>query len=122
MEEGFWDQYGDVVGAVITLAITFLIAYLVDRFVLARAARAADLSAGQAQAVGAQRAQQFAGQVGGKAVTGTSVAVDRSEVQVRVEVTGTALAIVPAFTLTVRGQAVSPVERFVPAGAPGAAP
>ena len=55
MEEGFWDQYGDVVGAVITLAITFLIAYLVDRFVLARAARAA---ATRVADVGAARAAQ----------------------------------------------------------------
>lgn len=79
----------------------------------ARAAREADLSVTDAQAVGAQRAQQFAAGVGGKAVSGTTVTVDRNEVAVRVEVAGTALAIVPAFSVQVRGHAVSPVERFV---------
>lgn len=79
----------------------------------ARAAREADLSVTDAQAVGEQRAQQFAAGVGGNAVRGTTVRVDRSQVAVRVDVAGTALAIVPAFSVRVRGHAVSPVERFV---------
>ena len=41
-DQSFWQQNEDVIGAVITLAITFLVAYVVDRFVLARAGRVAD--------------------------------------------------------------------------------
>ena len=81
----------------------------------ARAARAADLTDEQAQNVGTQQAQQFAGSVGGRAVAGTSVVVCRAGEQVRVQVTGQALAILPAFSITVHGQAVSPVEHFVAA-------
>jgi small-conductance mechanosensitive channel len=42
VEQSFWQEYEDVIGAVITVAITFLIAYVVDRLVLARAGRVAD--------------------------------------------------------------------------------
>ena len=35
-DQSFWQQNEDVIGAVITLAVTFLVAYVVDRFVLAR--------------------------------------------------------------------------------------
>jgi small-conductance mechanosensitive channel len=41
-DQSFWQQNEDVIGAVITLAVTFLVAYVVDRFVLARAGRVAD--------------------------------------------------------------------------------
>jgi len=41
-DQTFWQEYGDVIGAAITLAITFAVAYVVDRFVLARAGRVAD--------------------------------------------------------------------------------
>ena len=41
-DQTFWEQYDDVIGAAITLAITLAIAYVVDRFVLARAGRVAD--------------------------------------------------------------------------------
>ena len=40
-DQTFWQEYQDVVGAAITLAITFAVAYLVDRFVIGRGARAA---------------------------------------------------------------------------------
>ena len=52
MEETFWQQNEDVIGAAITLAVTFLIAYLVDRFVLAKATGVA----GKVGDIGAQRA------------------------------------------------------------------
>jgi len=42
VEQTFWQEYDDVIGAAITLAVTFAIAYLVDRLVLARAGRVAD--------------------------------------------------------------------------------
>ena len=42
MEQSFWQEYDDVIGAVITVAVTFLVAYVVDRLVLARAGRVAD--------------------------------------------------------------------------------
>lgn len=42
MEQSFWQEYEDVIGAVITVAITFAIAYVVDRLVLARAGNVAD--------------------------------------------------------------------------------
>ena len=35
-DQTFWQEYEDVIGAAITLAITFIVAYIVDRFVLAR--------------------------------------------------------------------------------------
>lgn len=54
MEETFWQQYEDVIGAAITLAVTFLVAYLVDRFVLAKATGVA----GKVGDMGAQRATQ----------------------------------------------------------------
>ena len=41
-DQTFWQEYENVIGAAITLAITFAIAYVVDRFVLARAGRVAD--------------------------------------------------------------------------------
>jgi small-conductance mechanosensitive channel len=41
-DQSFWQEYENVIGAAITLAITFLIAYVVDRFVLARAGHVAD--------------------------------------------------------------------------------
>lgn len=41
MQAGFWEGNADWVGAAITIAIAVLIAYLVDRVVLARGARAA---------------------------------------------------------------------------------
>jgi small-conductance mechanosensitive channel len=41
-DQSFWQQNEDVIGAAITLAITFIVAYVVDRFVLARAGRVAD--------------------------------------------------------------------------------
>lgn len=42
MEQSFWQEYQDVIGAAITVAVTFAIAYVVDRLVLARAGRVAD--------------------------------------------------------------------------------
>src|SRR5215207_10993506 len=41
-DQTFFQEYDDVIGAAITLAVTFLVAYVVDRFVLARAGRVAD--------------------------------------------------------------------------------
>lgn len=41
MDEGFWQQYGDVIGAAVTLAIAFAIAIVVDRYVIGRAGRVA---------------------------------------------------------------------------------
>ena len=41
-DQTFWQEYEDVIGAAITLTVTILIAYVVDRFVLARAGRVAD--------------------------------------------------------------------------------
>jgi small-conductance mechanosensitive channel len=41
-DQTFWQEYDDVIGAAITLAITFVVAYVVDRFVLAHAGRMAD--------------------------------------------------------------------------------
>lgn len=78
----------------------------------ARAARTVDLDAGQAQAAGAQRATDFTATLGGNMVHDTTVTVSRGPEQVSVVVTGNALAILPGFTLAVRGTSVSPVERF----------
>lgn len=78
----------------------------------ARAARTVDLDAGQAQAAGAQRATDFTAMLGGNMVHDTTVTVNRGPEQVRVVVTGNALAILPGFKLAVRGTSVSPVERF----------
>ncbi len=78
----------------------------------ARAARTVDLDAGQAQAAGAQRATDFTAMLGGNMVHDTTVMVNRGPEQVRVVVTGNALAILPGFKLAVRGTSVSPVERF----------
>jgi small-conductance mechanosensitive channel len=41
-DQSFWKEYDDVIGAAITLAVTFVVAYVVDRFVLAHAGRVAD--------------------------------------------------------------------------------
>lgn len=41
MEQSFWDSNGDWISAVITLLIAFAIAFVVDRFVIARATRVA---------------------------------------------------------------------------------
>lgn len=41
-DQTFWQEYEDLIGAAITLAITFVVAYVVDRFVLARAGHVAD--------------------------------------------------------------------------------
>jgi small-conductance mechanosensitive channel len=41
-DQTFWQEYEDVIGAAVTLGITIVIAYIVDRFVLARAGRVAD--------------------------------------------------------------------------------
>ena len=41
MEAGFWGENSDVIGAVLTVTVAVLVAYVVDRFVLARTARAA---------------------------------------------------------------------------------
>lgn len=54
MEQSFWQEYDDVIGAAITLAITFLIAYIVDRIVLTRAGRVA----GRVRDSGVSRAAQ----------------------------------------------------------------
>jgi len=78
----------------------------------ARAARVADLTAGQAQAAGVQRATDFAGLLGGNTLQATSVSVTRGADQVTVTVNGTALAILPGMKLAVTGNSVSPVERF----------
>lgn len=78
----------------------------------ARAARTVDLDAEQAQAAGAQRATDFTAMLGGNMVHDTTVMVNRGPEQVRVVVTGNALAILPGFKLAVRGTSVSPVERF----------
>ena len=49
MEETFWDSNGDWISALITLVIAFAIAFVVDRFVLARAEKAtADSTASRA--------------------------------------------------------------------------
>jgi small-conductance mechanosensitive channel len=37
MEESFWQQHGDEISAAITVALTFIVAFTVDRLVLARA-------------------------------------------------------------------------------------
>jgi len=42
MEESFWEQNGDVITAAITLVVAIVFAFLVDRFVLARARHVAD--------------------------------------------------------------------------------
>ena len=78
----------------------------------ARAARAVDLDAGQAQAAGVQRAEQFAATLGDRALRTITVQVDRGPEQVQVQVRGRALGIVPGVRLTVTGRSVSPVERF----------
>lgn len=41
MEESFWQQYDNVIGAAITLLVAFAIAYVVDRYVIGRAGRVA---------------------------------------------------------------------------------
>ena len=41
MEESFFQQNDDVIGAVVTLAVTFAIAFLVDRFIIGRGGRVA---------------------------------------------------------------------------------
>jgi small-conductance mechanosensitive channel len=42
MEESFWEQNGDVITAGITLAVAVVVAFMVDRFVLARARHVAE--------------------------------------------------------------------------------
>lgn len=54
MEQSFWQEYEDVIGAAITLLVTFAIAYVVDRMVLARAGRVA----GRVTEAGVSRAAQ----------------------------------------------------------------
>ncbi len=78
----------------------------------ARAARGADLDAGQAQAAGTRRAGDFAALLGGNTLQRPAVTVNRGAEQVTVVVTGTALGVLPGFQLTVTGRSVSPVERF----------
>ena len=78
----------------------------------ARAARAVDLDAGQAQAAGTRRAADFAALLGGNTLRSPAVAVDRGAEQVTVVVSGTALGVLPGFQLKVTGRSVSPVERF----------
>ncbi len=78
----------------------------------ARAARVADLDAGQAQAAGTRRAGDFAALLGGNTLQSPAVAVDRDPQLVTVVVTGTALGILPGFELAVTGRSISPVERF----------
>ena len=78
----------------------------------ARAARAVDFDAGQAQAAGTRRAADFAALLGGNTLQSPAVAVDRGAEQVTVVVTGTALGVLPGFQLKVTGRSVSPVERF----------
>ena len=41
MEESFWQSNGDWISALITLAVAFAVAFVVDRFVIARATRVA---------------------------------------------------------------------------------
>jgi small-conductance mechanosensitive channel len=41
VQESFWDSNGDWISALITLLVTFTIAFVVDRFVIARATRVA---------------------------------------------------------------------------------
>jgi len=41
VEETFWDSNGDWISALVTLAIAFAVAFIVDRFVIARATRVA---------------------------------------------------------------------------------
>ena len=52
MEQTFWQEYEDVIGAVVTVALTFALAYFVDRLVLARAGTVA----GRVSEAGASRA------------------------------------------------------------------
>jgi small-conductance mechanosensitive channel len=42
MEQSFWEQNGDVITAAITVVVAIVVAFLVDRFVLARARHVAD--------------------------------------------------------------------------------
>jgi small-conductance mechanosensitive channel len=42
MEESFWEQNGDVITAAITIAVAVVVAFMVDRYVLARARHVAD--------------------------------------------------------------------------------
>jgi Flp pilus assembly protein TadG len=80
----------------------------------ARAARVADLSVGEAQNAGAERAARFAAGLGGRAVTGTAVHVRRSQTQVTVLVTGHAMSLLPWGGPAVSGTSTAPVDRWSP--------
>ncbi len=54
MEETFWQRNDDLIGAIITISLTFAFAYLIDRFVIARAGRLA----GQVTDAGVSRGTQ----------------------------------------------------------------
>src|SRR5436190_23995659 len=48
MSQTFWQQHGDEISALITVAVAFAIAFAVDRLVIARASRVASRFSGRA--------------------------------------------------------------------------
>ena len=81
-------------------------------------ARAARLQGGTA-AAGQTEAQTFLAQLGGHVVREPSVIAQRDARVVRVEVEGTAEAVIPFLRLPVRAVSTGPVEAFTPPTGPG---
>ena len=81
-------------------------------------ARAARLQGGTASA-GQTQAQTFLAQLGGHVVEGPSVVAQRDARTARVEVDGTAEAVIPFVHLPVRAVSAGPVEAFTTPAGPG---
>ena len=74
-------------------------------------ARAARLEGGT-QAAGVARAEQFLASLGPEIVAGPRVRVQRDDERARVEITATALPVVPGLRLPIRAVSEGRVERF----------
>lgn len=130
MVRAVWaDQRGAVaVQLVVLVPVLLLILLTIVQFALvqhahhiAQSAAARALAAARAQngtpADGDARARQILAAVGGDVLTAPAITVTRTADRVRVEVTGTVIAVIPGTTLRVRAVAAGPVDRWT-----GAAP
>jgi small-conductance mechanosensitive channel len=59
LEQGFWEEHGDLIGALITIGVSFLVAFIVDRVIIGRTKRlAARVSSDRGVTLGVSRAAQ----------------------------------------------------------------
>ena len=63
---------------------------------------------------GSRRAELFLARSGGAVVDDPAVLADRTATEVRVQVSGQAVAVIPGLHLTVKAAATSPTEEFRP--------